>query len=191
MFSEKVMKALASLKKEVNVLDHKDDLDTMTETNWKTELRKDEENRRTKDTVRNHTAIGLGAELALHSTGLFIPTSKITKDAIGLTFSDRKKDVLCEEKLGEVKTMNGKWPTWYISKNQYKSVSYSIPFTEFFLIVAYEQLMPLKYRYRPRYLIDSKSILSYIIDGTAKSKYQFDHRKAIAAGKCIDLWSVA
>ena len=22
-------------------------------------------------------------------------------------------------------------------------------------------------------------------------EYQFDHRKAIAAGKCIDLWSVA
>jgi hypothetical protein len=189
MFSETVMKAISTLNKEVNLLDHQRDLRMMTETNWNTEQRKGGE--RSKETIMMHTATGLGAEIALHSTGLFTPTSEITKNAEGLSFQQRKRDVLCEEKIGEVKTMSGKYPNWYISKDQRESIMYCTQFNEFFIVVSYEQLQPLKYRYRPRFLIDSKAMARYIIKGTGKSAYMFDHKKAIAADGCKDLWSVA
>ena len=193
MLSDTVLKVISSLNEEIDLLDYTEDLNMMTENNCYRELKKPEKYRRTPEVIEMHTAMGLGAEKALHKTGYFKPTSKITKYAIGHTFEDLKRDVLCENLIGEIKTKNAKNPNWYISKSQYKSVGYATNYNDFFLIVAYDQINRLKYRYRPQYLIDSKSIMSYI-DTTVETKYEsytFNHRKAIADGVCVDLWSVA
>jgi len=190
MFSENVITAISTLNKVVDMREHTKDLDTMTATNWKNEVKK--RGPRSFDVVKKNTATGLGAEIALHSTGLFEQTSAITENAVGLSFAQRKRDVRCEEKLGEVKTMNAKYPYWYISESQCESVMYSIKFNDFFLIMAYEEIQGLKYRYRPKFLIDSKKLSGYIIKNSGPySPYRFDHERAIKKNDCVDLWSAA
>jgi hypothetical protein len=190
-FSEEVVKSLTSLDKVIDMREHKTDLDMMVKTNWKNEVRR--RGKRSHDVVVKHTAVGLGAEIAVQSTGLFEQAAPITENAEGLTFAQRKKDVFCEGKSGEIKTMNAKYPFWYISDSQAESVMYSTRFNQFFLIVAYEEVQSLKYRYRPRYLVDSNKLSEYIVKnartGTGFSSYRFDHVRAIQNGHCVDLWS--
>jgi len=188
MFSESVMKAIKSLDSTVDMRQHERDLTLMTNTNWKNEQRK--RGPRSFDVRKKNTATGLGAEIALRETGLFESTTPIIEKAEGLTFAQRKKDVKCEDKFGEVKTMSAKNPYWYISESQCESILLSQRFNDFFLIVAYEELQGLKYRYRPRFLIDSKKLSKYIIKNTSQySPYRFDHQKAVSTGDCVDLWS--
>lgn len=187
-FSGEVIATLSSLNKVVDMREHKADLDMMVATNWKREMLR--KGPRSYDVVKRNTATGLGAEIAVQSTGFFEQSSPITEDAKDLTFAQRKTDVICEGKNGEVKTMNAKYPYWYISDSQVKSVTYSTRFNQFFLIVAYEEVQPLKYRYRPRYLVDSNKLSGYIVkNNTGYSPYRFDHVRAIKNGDCIDLWS--
>lgn len=188
-FSKEVIGALSCLDRVVDMREHKTDLDMMVNTNWKNEMRR--RGKRSHDVVVKNTATGLGAEIAVQSTGLFEQAAPITENAEGLTFAQRKKDVICEGKSGEVKTMNAKYPYWYISDSQAESVMYSTRFNQFFLIVAYDELQPLKYRYRPRYLVDSNMLSRYIVKNTGSySPYRFDHVAAIKNGHCIDLWSI-
>lgn len=190
MYSGEVMRALAQLNCVVDLREHSADLDKMANTNWKTEQRK--RGSRSFDVVKKNTACGLGAEIALETTGHFHPTSPITENAEGLSFAQRKKDVECEGFMAEVKTMNAKYPVWYISGSQAESVMYSTRFNDFFLVVAYEEIQPLKYRYRPKYLINSKAMPSYIVKAnTGYSEYKFDHVRAIKNGDCVDIWSMA
>jgi len=190
MYSDSVMKVLTTLNEVVDVRDHDDDFMMMVNTNWKTEQKR--RGKRSFDVVKKNTACGFGAEIALQSTGLFKAAAPITENAQGLSFAQRKKDVECEGKLAEVKTMNAKYPVWYISDGQAESVMYSTRFNDYFLVVAYEEIQPLKYRYRPRYLIDSKSMPRYIVKAnTGYSEYKFDHTSAIKNGHCVDLWSAA
>jgi hypothetical protein len=187
-FSDEVMNVLKSLSTTVDMREHKTELDMMVNTNWKHENKR--KGSRSFDVVKENTARGLGAEIALQQTELFEQSSPITENAAGLSFAQRKKDVKCEGLSGEVKTMNGKYPWWYISSAQCESVMYSTRFNDFFLILAVESVKPLVYQYRPKFLVDSKSLSRYIIKNTGGfSEYKFDHPKAIAKGDCIDLWS--
>ena len=189
VFSEGVMKVLSSLVSVVDLRDHAAELDMMTKTNWKQEMKR--RGQRSYDVVRENTARGLGAEIALHQTNIFEQTSPVTENAQGLTFAQRKRDVRCEGLVGEVKTMNGKYPWWYITSAQCESIMYSTRFNDFFLILATEGVKPLVYQYRPKFLIDSKAVSGYIIKNTGGySEYKFNHQRAVAAGDCIDLWSV-
>jgi hypothetical protein len=187
-FSDDVMKTLRKLESTIDMRDHTTELDMMVKTNWKNEQRK--RGKRSFDVVKENTARGLGAEIALQQTSLFEQSSPITENAEGLTFAQRKKDVKCEGFSGEVKTMNGKYPWWYISSSQCESVMYSTRFNDFFIILAIENIKPLVYRYRPKFLVDSKVLSRYIIKNAGGfSEFKFDHPKAIAKGDCIDLWS--
>jgi len=192
MFSEDVMKAIASMDEIVNFLDHKSEIDMMIETNYQTELKKLKRFQRTYSRVREDTMIGYGAEKAIHKFGLFKQTSPITKNGHGLSFEQRKTDVECEGKIGDVKSKSAKYPEWYVSKNQHKSIKDGIEFNDFYLVMAYYEISNIKYRYCPYLLIDSKSILRYI-DTNIESKYgsyTFNHRKAIADNNCVNLRSI-
>ena len=183
MFSEDVMKAIASMDEIVNFLDHKSEIDMMIETNYQTELKKLKRFQRTYSRVREDTMIGYGAEKAIHKFGLFKQTSPITKNGHGLSFEQRKTDV---------KSKSAKYPEWYVSKNQHKSIKDGIEFNDFYLVMAYYEISNIKYRYCPYLLIDSKSILRYI-DTNIESKYgsyTFNHHKAIADNNCVNLRSI-
>jgi len=186
MLSNSIVEKLRSLSTTINLLDHRGDLDMMVETNWKTECRR--RGARSRDTVVRNTAVGLGAEIAIQQIEDFQQAHPITEDAAGLTYAQRKKDVICEDKSGEVKTMNGKYSVWYISDGQCESVIRSTKLNDFFLVMAYEELKPLTYKYRPKFLIDSKKLSRYIIKNTTgMSPYKFNHASAISYGDCIDL----
>ena len=189
-YSDEIMKVLATLNEVVDVRKYEDDFMTMVETNWKTERRR--KGPRSYDVVKKNTAVGYGAEVALQLTGSFTPYAPITENAEGLTFAQRKRDVKCEDKIAEVKTMNSRYPVWYISGGQAESVMYSTRFNDLFLIMGYEEVKPLVYRYRPKFLIDSKRLPRYIVKAnTGYSEYKFDHESAIRNGDCVDLWRVA
>lgn len=186
MLSNSIVAKLRALSITVNLLDHKGDLDMMVDTNWKTECKR--RGARSKDTVTRNTAVGLGAEIAIHQIEDFKQASPITEGAVGLTYVQRKKDVICEDKSGEVKSMNGKYPVWYISEGQCESVIRSTKLNDFFLVMAYDELKPLTYKYKPKFLIDSKKLSRYIIrNAGGSSPYKFNHTKAIENGDCIDL----
>lgn len=185
-FSDEVMRTLSELESVIDLRDHQEDLDMMVNTNWKNENRK--RGSRSFDVVKENTARGLGAEIALQQTGLFEQSSPITEDAKGLSFAQRKKDVTCEGMTGEIKTMNGKYPWWYISSSQCESVLYSTRFNDFFLIMSVEPIKPMVYRYYPKYLIDSKRLAKYIVKNDAGySEFKFHHSKAVADGACLEL----
>lgn len=187
-FSEETMRALRTLESVVDLREHQSDLDMMVKTNWKNENRK--RGSRSLEVVTENTARGLGAEIALQQTGLFVQSSPITEDAKGLSFAQRKKDVVCEDMTGEIKTMNAKYPWWYISSSQCESVLYSTRYNDFFLIMSVEPTRPLVYRYYPKYLIDSKRLTRYIVKNDAGySEFKFHHIKAISEEACIDLRS--
>ena len=180
------MQTLSTLESVVDLRDHKEDLEMMTATNFSQEKRR--RGQRSEDVVRRHTAMGLGAEIALTQTGLFESYSKITEGAVGLSYVQRKRDLKCEDFTLEVKVMSGKYNRWYISDAQCESVLRSAVLNDFFLIVEYEDLGSLKYRYRPRFLIDSKRVSEYIIKGTGGySSFMFSHERAIKRSHCIDL----
>lgn len=183
--SKSVMDALTNLYVQIDLSKHKVDLDMMTETNWAQERKR--RGSRTEDMVRRHTAIGLGAEIAVLSTKLFTSCSPITEGAKGLTYVQRKRDVECEGATLEIKTMNSKYGRWYISDGQCESVFRSAILNKYFLLVEYEDKGGLKFNYMPRFLIDSKHIARYIVANRGPySQYVFDHNKAVKNGACID-----
>jgi len=185
-FSDAVMQTLHSLESVVDLRDHQSDLDMMVNTNWKNECRK--RGARSFDMVKENTARGLGAEIVLQETQLFEQSSPITEDAKGLSFAQRKKDVTCEGYSGEVKTMSGKYPWWYITSSQCESVIYSTRFNDFFLIMSVDPVKPLVYKYQSRFLIDSKKMSRYIVSNTkGYSEFKFNHIQAIDDGACIEL----
>lgn len=187
-FSDKVMSVLHTMESVIDLRDHAKDLDMMTNTNWKNEQRR--RGKRTFDVVKENTARGLGAEIALQQTELFEAAAPITENAEGLTFAQRKKDVKCEGFTGEIKTMNAKYPWWYISSAQCESIMYSTRFNDFFLLMSAEPIKPLVYSYRPRFLIDSEKLGDFIAKNNGGySEYKYDHPRAIAKGYCLDLWS--
>lgn len=183
--SESAMEALAGLNVVVNLVDHKADLDMMTSTNWARERKR--RGVRTEDVVRRHTAMGLGAEIAVQGTGHFKQCSPITEGAKGLSYVQRKQDVECEGRKLEIKTMNSKYGRWYISDSQCESVLRSAILNDFFLLIEYDDLGGLKFRYRSRFLIDSSKIGKYIVANAGQySQYVFDHLRAAKQGACID-----
>lgn len=184
-FSDQVMEALSNLNVVVNMIDHSADLDMMTATNCAQERKR--RGSRTEDVIRRHTAIGLGAEIAIQGTGFFKQCSPITEGAKGLSYVQRKQDVECEGYKLEIKTMNSKYGRWYISDAQCESVLRSAILNSYFLLVEYKDLGGLKFRYSPRFLIDSSKISRYIVANSGQySQYVFDSHRATKAGACID-----
>lgn len=192
-FSDKVMKALSSLNQCIHAPDYGDEFYNMVETNQLQEQKKDEKYRRSPEMILTHTAMGFGAEKALHHTGLFQPVSEVTKLRQGITYANGKKDVYCEEFIAEVKTKSNRFEDWFISKSQYNSIKECVKYNDFIIVVEYNQIDLLTYDYKPQYLVDIKSILKYIDTSkeTRHGSYTFQHRKAIANGDCINLRSAA
>jgi hypothetical protein len=185
--SESVMRVLTDLSATINLADDKyrPDLETMVSTNLAQEKKR--RGKRSEDVIRRHTAMGLGAEIALVETKLFENYSPITEGAKGLTYIQRKRDLKCEGFNLEVKVMNARYNRWYISDSQCESVLSAANLNDFFLLVEYDELSGLKYRYRPRFLIDSSKVRNYIINSTGPySNYMFDHSRASKQGACID-----
>lgn len=184
-FSKPVMEILTGLSVVVNMNDHKADLDMMTATNITQERKR--RGARSDDVVKRHTAIGLGAEIAVTGTSMFKSCNPITEGAKGLSYVQRKQDVECEGYKIEIKTMNAKYGRWYISDAQCESVLRSAILNSFFLLVEYKDLGGLKFEYAPRFLVDSSKIGRYIVSNTGGySEYVFDHYRAAKAGACID-----
>lgn len=185
-FSEKVMTTLSGLNIVVDMQDHRTELDMMAATNWKQEKKR--RGKRSENVVFHHTAMGLGAEFALSYTRLFKSRSPITENAIGLSYVQRKQDMECEDLVLEIKVKNAKYDKWYISNSQAKSVLHSSKLNDLFLIMEYDELGGLKYRYRPRFLIDSDNIGKYIITNIGGySPYWFAHEYAVKNKHCIDI----
>jgi hypothetical protein len=185
-FSKEVMNILCNLNTAVNMQDHKADLDMMTATNYKQELKR--RGTRSEDVVRRHTAMGLGAEIALSGTGYFVSKYPITENAVGLSYVQRKQDMECEGVVLEIKSMNSNRGVWYISDKQCESVLRSAKVNDMFLVVEYFDLGGLKYRYKPRFLVDAKEITRYIVASNGQyGGYKFANARAVKDGNCVDL----
>lgn len=174
--------------------DHQEELEMMTQNNWRQEKKK--RGKRTIETVREHTAMGLGSELAVLSLPYFAQVSEIVEDAMTLDYVDRMRDykyLLEEGRYGQQKTMNLKYPDlrWYISFSQLESLLRSAPFNQDLLIVGYHKLGNLKFEYRPKFLIDMEKVISpnskYIkVDkGSLFGSYIFDWKLAVTDGVCF------
>ena len=195
LYDNEVMHALNDLKFTVDFnVEHQEDLEMMTQNNWRQEKKK--RGKRTLDTVREHTAMGLGSEIAVLSLPYFGQVSEIVEDAMKLNYVDRMRDykyLLSEGRYGQQKTMNLKYPDlrWYISFSQLESLLRSAPFNQDLLIVGYEKIGDLKFEYRPKFLIDMQQVISpnskYIkIDrNSAYGSYMFDWKKAVVDGVCF------
>lgn len=194
VYNDDVMNALSELTFTVDFnTQHQDDLKMMTENNWKQEKKK--RGKRTYETVQEHTAMGLGSEIALLTLPYFGQVSEIVEDAMELNFVDRMRDykyLLEEGRYGQQKTMNLKYPDlrWYISFSQLESLLRSAPYNQDLLIVGYNKIGELKFEYKPVFLIEMQKVCTptsrYItIDKSSKfESYIFDWRKAVNDGVC-------
>ena len=193
-YTTEVMEALSTLTCTIDFnTQHQDELHMMTENNWKQEKKK--RGKRSYETVQEHTAMGLGSELALLTLPYFGQVSEIVEDAMQLNYIDRMRDykyLLEEGRYGQQKTMNLKYPDlrWYISFSQLESLLRSAPFNQDLLIVGYNKLGTLKFEYKPVFLIDMQKVCTptsrYIkIDkSSAYDSYRFDWNKAVTDGVC-------
>ena len=192
LYHEDAMTALTRLVHTVDFnVSHQDELEMMTENNYKQERKK--RGKRTRELIKEHTATGLGAEIAVQTLPYFSAVSEIVEDANELVFSDRMRDykyLLEEGVFGQIKTMNLKYPDlrWYISFAQLESMLLSKPFNRDLLIVGYNKIGELKYEYKPAFLIDMAAVVdrnSKYIKPDRNSKFDsmlFDWRKAVADG---------
>lgn len=174
--------------------EYQEELEMMTQNNWKQERKK--RGKRSLEIVREHTAMGLGSEIAVLTLPYFAQVSEIVENAMELNFVDRMRDykyLLEEGRYGQQKTMNLKYPDlrWYISFSQLESLLRSAPFNQDLLIVGYNQLGKLKYEYKPKFLIDMEQVISpkskYIkIDKSSMyGSYMFDWKNAVLDGVCF------
>lgn len=195
VYQQDVMNELARLVYTVDFnTSHQDELEMMTENNWKQEKKK--RGKRSRELVKEHTATGLGAEIAIASLPYFAPVSDIVEDANTLNFVDRMKDykyLLEEGVFGQIKTMNLKYPDlrWYISFAQLESMLLSKPHNRDLLIVGYNKLGELKYEYKPVFLINMDAVVSpnsRYVKPDRNSQFDsmiFDWRKAVADDVCV------
>jgi hypothetical protein len=195
LYDNEVMHALNNLCVEVNFnKDYQEELRLMTENNWKQEKKK--RGKRSYETVMDHTAMGLGSEIAVLSLPFFGQVSEIVEDAMQLNYVDRMRDykyLLEEGRFGQQKTMNLKYPDlrWYISFSQLESLLRSAPFNQDLMIVGYTKLGDLHYEYRPKFLIDMQSVIApkskYIkIDrNSVYGSYLFDWKAAVLDNVCF------
>ena len=195
LYDNEVMHALNDLCVEVNFNnEHQHDLKLMTDNNYKQE--KKSRGKRSYETVMDHTAMGLGSEIAVLSLPYFGQVSEIVEDAMQLNYVDRMRDykyLLEEGRFGQQKTMNLKYPDlrWYISFSQLESLLRSAPFNQDLLIVGYNKLGELHYEYKPKFLIDMQSVISpkskYIkVDKNSMyGSYIFDWKTAVLDGVCF------
>ena len=195
LYDNEVMHALNDLSFTVDFnVDHQEELEMMTQNNWRQEKKK--RGKRPLEVVREHTAMGLGSEIAVLTLPYFTQVSEIVENAMELNFVDRMRDykyLLEEGRYGQQKTMNLKYPDlrWYISFSQLESLLRSAPFNQDLLIVGYNQLGKLKYEYKPKFLIDMEQVISpkskYIkIDKSSMyGSYMFDWKNAVLDGVCF------
>lgn len=195
LYDNEVMHALNDLCVTIDFnVDHQEELEMMTQNNWRQEKKK--RGKRSLETVREHTAMGLGSEIAVLTLPYFAQVSEIVENAMELNFVDRMRDykyLLEEGRYGQQKTMNLKYPDlrWYISFSQLESLLRSAPFNQDLLIVGYNQIGKLKYEYHPKFLIDMEKVISpkskYVkIDKNSMyGSYMFDWKTAVADGVCF------
>ena len=195
LYDNDVMRALNDLCVTVDFNnEHQEELELMTQNNWKQERKK--RGKRSLETVREHTAMGLGSEIAVLTLPYFAQVSDIVENAMELNYVDRMRDykyLLEEGRYGQQKTMNLKYPDlrWYISFSQLESLLRSAPFNQDLLIVGYYKLGELKFEYRPKFLIDMEKVISpnskYIkIDkSSAFGSYMFDWKLAVKDDVCF------
>lgn len=186
-FSAEVMDVLSNIHDTIDMKDYSEQLNVFVENNWKQELKI--HGSRTKNQVIKHSAMGLAAEIALTNTGYFSSVSDIVEDANkNLTYQNRKRDLLCEGFHCEVKSSSPKYKIFYISNSVYHSIAKSVPFNDFIIVMDREDLGDLVYMITPKYLIDIKQIMKYIVATTGyntKSSYMFDHASARSNDACI------
>jgi len=187
-FSTEVMDILTNINTVIDMKDYAQQLDIFVENNWKQELKI--RGCRTKSQVIKHSAMGLASEIALTNTGYFSPVADIMEDANNnINFSSRKRDLLCEGFYCEVKSSSPKYKSFYMSQSVFTSLIKCKPFNDFVIVMDREDLNDLVYRITPKYLIDIKQIIDYIVptNGHALSRYMFDHRTAENNNACITL----
>jgi hypothetical protein len=190
-FSSKIMSVLRNINNVIDMKDYAQQLDIFVENNWKQELKI--HGRRTKNQVIKHSAMGLAAEIALTNTGYFSSVADIVEDANkNINYTKRKRDLLCEGFYCEVKSSSPKYKTFYVSQSVFTSLIKSKPFNDFVIVMDREDLNDLVYRITPKYLIDIKQIIDYIVptNGHALSRYIFDHQTAENNNACITLHSL-
>ena len=106
IYAPEVMEDLSNLRVTVDFSkEFQDDLAKMTENNWKQEKKR--RGKRDYDTVKMHTAMGLGFEKVLLSLPYFGEVSEIVEDAMQLNFIDRMRDykyLMGEGCFGQQKT---------------------------------------------------------------------------------------
>ena len=199
LYAPEVMDALKNLKVVVNFnKEHIEDLNKMTETNWKQEKKRRGGAKRDWATVQMHTAQGLGFEKALLQLPYFSEVCDIVEDANALAFSDRMRDykyLIGEGCFGQQKTFNLKYPglQWYISYEQLCSLLRSAPFNEHLLVGGFNELGHLHYEYKPAFLIDMKSVVQQdskyikIAPWSKYNSYIFNWKQAIKDGVCVKI----
>ena len=195
LYSNDVMHALNDLCFVVDFnKDYQAELELMTNNNWKQECKK--RGKRSLETVKEHTAMGLGSEIAVLSLPFFAQVSDIVENAMELNYVDRMRDykyLLEEGRYGQQKTMSLKYPDlrWYISFSQLESLLRSAPFNQDLLIVGYHKLGDMVFEYKPKFLIDMEKVIApnskYIkVDKASKfGSYIFDWKQAVLDGVCF------
>jgi hypothetical protein len=198
VYSPEIMEELSNLRVTVDFNEeYKDDLSKMTENNWKREKKRSGK-RRDYDTVKMHTAMGLGFEKVLLTLPYFGEVSEIVDDAMELNFIDRMRDykyLVGEGCFGQQKTFNLKYSglQWYINYQQLLSLLRSAPFNEHLMLGGYREKAHLVYEYQPAFLMDMKSVIAHdskYIKKAPNSQYDsyiFDWQKAVFDGVCIKL----
>jgi hypothetical protein len=197
IYSSEVMEALTNLRVKVNFNEEfQEDFHKMTMNNWAQEQKKEPHKRRTFETVKMHTAQGLGFEKALLTLPYFGEVNSIVDNANDIPYADRMRDykyLIGERCFGQQKTFNLKYNglQWYITASQKSSLKRSSPFNEHILVGGYHELAPLFYDYRPAFLIDSKKFVDNYNEyaspaGSFKSDL-FNWRKAIKDNICVKL----
>lgn len=197
VYAPEVMEALSNLQVTVDFNnEYVEDLKNMTENNWKQE--KKSRGNRDYDTVKMHTAMGLGFEKVLLSLPYFSEVSEIVENAMKLNYIDRMRDykyLVGEGCFGQQKTFNLKYSglRWYISYKQLLSLLRSAPFNEHLMLGGYREKAHLVYEYQPAFLMDMKSVIAYdskYIKKDPNSQYDsyiFNWQKAVLDGVCIKL----
>jgi hypothetical protein len=173
---------------DLNSPEYSQKLEWLTNNNYNQELKK--KGPRSKDVIRLHSSYGLGSELALHSTNEFDDSCEIVEDANSLKYEDRQKDLISKSTglSVQVKSYNNKNKVWYISNSQYYSIKRSSQHNDVYIIMSYDVISSLKYKFKSKFLIDSNRIMKYIKSCRSKySNYYFDHQEAINDGACIAL----
>jgi len=154
---------------------------------------------RDENTIREHTAPGMGAECYLLLNNLFKQVSPAVNNAKSIPFGKRMQDLECEGRFIQVKSclLHPEYGdlNWNISDTTIKSLLYSSKYCDVLMVIGYEKIAYLKYLYTPLWMIDIKELVKTLgyfrkeVSSTGKTYYRVDssaaRRRKILLDLCI------